>query len=533
MKRYTPILVLFALIAPAFALASYVNEKVGIGGTEHTDTQVRAVEREMRQRDDGDITQIQINPARIIARGVDRKLGICLNFTMDRNDKSLRAGLQQLGVSAIRFQEGEFGDNWHFDADVPARPLLGVADPKIWYHRSKTDDQRWKSTLTPAGFLDLASTQQFDAYSIVGIDALVYNGNSPHMSRADVIASAAGFVQFANKTTHRLNRSEPLIQYWEIGNENDLPGMLGKLKLGRTWNATQYAQIAAELAVHMKRGDPQVRIGVNGMTPKSNWWRDVLSAEVQVNGQTRRLSDLIDFLVTHQYSWVASYQQWRDAGHDWQYSQNVAAAVKAARDFSPGKPVAVTEWSAYSPGKTGNKDQSNNAWHAIHNLQMLGEILKHESVTHACFWVTRWSPGAGKLHNALTADGKLTPVGESLRFWSEFSKPELVEGAHSGKICVYATSDRHTGSMAIFLLNRSDKSKTVALNIVKNGRMNIARIDHLCAAQDDPMAMKVERRMSPNPDGSHSGSPLVELPPISATVVSLIGSRPESSRSMP
>lgn len=468
-----------------------------------------------------DVTHIRVNPDRIIAHGVHRKLGICLNFTMDRNDQSLREGLKKLGISAIRFQEGEFGDNWHFDPKAPACPLLGVTDPKVWYHNSKTDGRRWKSTLTPAGFLDLATTHQFDAYSIVGIDTLVYDGSSPHLSRAEVIASAEGFVRFASETVDRQDRSEPIIQYWEIGNENDLQGMLGQFKLGRSWNATEYAQIAAELAVHMKRADPRVRIGVNGMTPKSDWWRDVLTAEVEVDGQTRRLSDLIDFLVTHQYSWVANYQQWQDAGHDWEYSQNVAAAVKAAQTFSPGMPVAVTEWSAYSPGRKGNKDQSNNAWHAIHNLQMLGEILQHNSVTHACFWVTQWSSNAGLLHNALTFDGKLTPVGESLRFWNEFAKPDLVDGTHSGKICAYATIDRETGKMAVFLLNRSDRCETVALNIANAGKMNVARIDHLCAARDDPMAMKVERRDTPQSGVSNDGSLVLELPPISATVVSL------------
>jgi hypothetical protein len=120
-----------------------------------------------------DVTRIRVNPDRVIARGVHRKLGICLNFTMDRNDHSLHEGLKKLGVSAIRFQEGEFGDNWHFDPDEPARPVLGVTDPKVWYHRSKTDGQRWNSTLTPAGFLELATSQQLDAYSIVVSNASV------------------------------------------------------------------------------------------------------------------------------------------------------------------------------------------------------------------------------------------------------------------------------------------------------------------------------------------------------------------------
>ena len=375
----------------------------------------------------GGPTRIHVDPGRVVAHGVDRKLGIGLNFTIDRNDRTLRNALQKLGVSAIRFQEGELGDNWHFDAADPASPILGVADPKIWYHRSKTDGKRWLSTLTPADFLDLAATQQLDAYSIVGIDTLVYDGSAPHLSRTEVIASAEAFVRFAGETADRLQRPEPIIKYWEIGNENDLQGMLGQFKLGHTWKAAEYAQLAAELATRMKRADARILIGVNGMTPKSDWWRDVLTSEVTVAGQSRRLVELIDFLVTHQYSWVANYKQWRDAGGDWDYARNVATTVDMAGQFAPGKPIAVTEWSAYSPSRKGDKDHANNAWHAIHNLQMLGEILKHESVTHACFWDTRWSLDASKLHNALTPDGELTPVGESLRFWSEFVKPDLVE----------------------------------------------------------------------------------------------------------
>ena len=244
-------------------------------------------------KEDGAPTRIHVDPGHVVARSVDRKLGIGLNFTIDRNDRTLRNALQKLGVSAIRFQEGELGDNWHFDAADPARPVLGVTDPKIWYHRSKTDGKRWLSTLTPADFLDLAATQQLDAYSIVGIDTLVYDGSAPHLSRTEVIASAEAFVRFAGETADRLQRPQPVIKYWEIGNENDLQGMLGQFKLGHTWKAAEYAQLAAELATRMKRADARILIGVNGMTPKSDWWHDVLTSEVTVAGQSRRLVELI------------------------------------------------------------------------------------------------------------------------------------------------------------------------------------------------------------------------------------------------
>lgn len=466
------------------------------------------------------VTRIRVTPSQIVALGVDRKIGICLNFTLDRNDASLREGLRKLGVSAVRFQEGEFGDNWHFDRANPTKPLLGVADPKVWYHDSKTDGQRWKSTLTPAGFLDVVATQNLEAYSIVGIDALVYDGSSPHSSRAEIITSAGDFVGFARETANRLKRSTPIVQNWEIGNENDLQGMLGKVKLGHSWDAFQYAQVAAELAVHIKRADPRVRIGVNGMTPKSTWWRDVLTCEVEVDGQAMRLSDLIDFLVTHQYSWVGNYTQWRDAGPDWEYARNVTVAVEAAKQFAPGKPVAVTEWSAYSPGTLKKGDRRNNAWHAVHNLQMLGEILKCNPVTHACFWVTQWSSDAGLLHNALTPEGTLTPVGESLRFWSEFAESDLVEANHAGKICVYATSNGESGRLVIFLLNRSDRTQFVELDIAAEKEMRIASMEHLCAAGDDPLAESVERRSSSRP--SRVDLARLTLPPVSATAVILL-----------
>ena len=132
-----------------------------------------------------------------------------------------------------------------------------------------------------------------------------------------------------------------------------------EFKLGHTWDAAEYAQMAAELATHMKRADSRVRIGVNGMTPKC--YLVARRADVRSHGgwPIQAIVDLIDFLVTHQYSWVANYMQWRDAGPDWEYARNVTAAVEVAEQFAPGKPIAITEWSAYSPSrKTGRITQT-------------------------------------------------------------------------------------------------------------------------------------------------------------------------------
>jgi hypothetical protein len=150
---------------------------------------------------------------------------------------------------------------------------------------------------------------------------------------------------------------------------------------------------------------------------------------------------------------------------------------------------------------------------------MLGERLKHDPVARACFWVTQWSSDAGLLHNAMTADGTLTPVGESLRFWSEFAEPDLVEATHAGRTCVYATRNGESGRLVILLLNRSDQTQSVELDIAGEKQMRIASMEHLCAAGDDPMAESVERRSSSRPSPADPTG--LTLPPVSATAVIL------------
>lgn len=199
---------------------------------------------------------------------------------------------------------GEIADYYLFDRNHPTKPQVSIQDKELWFAKFTNSDGSWKNALNFDQFVSICRRVNAEPFVVIGIDALAYQGNSPHATPETILQAAVDWVRYAN-VIKNYN-----IKYWEIGNETDLPNQ------HLNWTAEKYANTVVKFSQAMKQVDPQLEIGVNGMTD-TKWWEKVLPI----------VKNDVDFVVTHQYSPMETYQQWQN--NNWNYISNLETAQKA------------------------------------------------------------------------------------------------------------------------------------------------------------------------------------------------------------
>ncbi|NJO97665.1 MAG: hypothetical protein HC764_18085 [Pleurocapsa sp. CRU_1_2] len=267
------------------------------------------------------------------------------------------------------------------------------------------------------------------------------------------------------------------IKHWEIGNENDLPN------LHLNWTAEKYAETVVKFSRAMKQVDPSIKIGVNGMTG-IKWWERVMPI----------VKDDVDFLVTHQYSPIANYEQWNS--NNWNYTNNVEIANQAIEKYNPNLKLNVTENSSFNPGQS----HANNVWKMLHNFEMLGNTLCFNRLEYLHFWISRWfSPNSYTNDtSAFNHNYKLMPMAYSLKIWGNYLKKQMVYSTKKLRnIRSWASYDREDNSLNLFLLNKGVKPHLVTIQL-NNYVKNIKNSDRLIISGAFPDSNKVNlKQVSP------------------------------------
>ena len=367
-------------------------------------------------------------------------VGINMNFL--RDSTKITKSLKDMKVSSLRYPMGEIADYYLFDKDNPAVPKISLIDPNVWVSSLTNSEGQWpKDLLTFDDFMSISQSVGSETFIVIGIDAIAYTGTSPHATPEEILEAAVEWVRYANIVKGYG------IKYWEIGNENDLHNGGNHHK---NWTAEKYANTVVQFSKAMKAVDPSIKIGVNGMSG-SEWWDRVMPI----------VKDDVDFLVTHQYSSMKNYKQWKT--NDWNYTSNIGTTKNAINTYNPELRLNVTENSSYKPGL----DHHNNIWKTLHNFELLGNTIRFDQVDYYHFWVSRWfGPNPySSAASAFNSSYQLMPMGFPLKVWGNFLKKKMVSSSKSGTIRSWASYDPDDGSLNLFLLNKDTKTQKVSVTL--------------------------------------------------------------------
>ncbi|WP_019503778.1 hypothetical protein [Pleurocapsa sp. PCC 7319] len=437
--------------------------------------------------------QITVDVNNVIADVYNNPVGINLNFLLD--EESAAIPFKELKLGSLRYPMGEIADYYLFDRNKPTQPKISIRDSSVWFANFTNTDGTWKNSLNFDQFVTVCRSVNAEPFVVIGIDALAYTGNSPHATSEEVLQAAVDWVEYANV----IQRYQ--IKYWEIGNETDLSSA------HLNWTAKDYAETVVRFSQALKKVDPSIEIGVNGMTG-STWWDKVMPI----------VNNNVDFLVTHQYSSMQSYKQWKS--NDWNYTSNIETAKQAIETYNPILKLNVTENSSFNPGKS----HFNNIWKMLHNFEMLGNILYIDKVDYFHFWTSRWleKKSYSEDFSAFDANYQLMPMGYPLKIWGNFLKQKMVYSSKSGPVGSWASYAPDDNSLNVFLLNKNKIPQNV----------NIKLDNYTESTQNERWVLKGSTPESTNVTWNKFGSVSVsrskiktKLEPLSVTVIAFQASR--------
>lgn len=387
---------------------------------------------------------LTVDVNQVIADVSNNPLGLGINFLQD--SAKITTSLKDFNLGSLRFPDGVLADNYLFDPSNPSNPKIAIQDSNIWQVKSlgKTDGT-WYSDLSFDDFIKLCHSVGAEPFIVIGIDAIAYLGDAPHATSQEVLDAAVEWVKYANLIKNYD------IKYWEIGNENDLKRHgSGEVK----WTPEQYARTVVEFSQAMKKVDSSIQIGANGMKGLyPNWWNQIMPI----------IKQDVDFLVTHQYSWIEDYQKWRD--YHGTYDYNITNALAAIDKYNPNLRLNITETSSFNP----NVVHTNSAWKMLHNFEMIGQALCFNRIDYIHFWTFRWLEKKSYSQDSSSFDNyyQITPIGFSIKTWSNFLKKKMIYTSNNKlqKINHWASYDPDNNSLSILLLNKKQQVQNIFLKL--------------------------------------------------------------------
>ncbi len=439
-------------------------------------------------------TNIIVDVNNVLSDVSNNPVGININFLRDNTE--ITNPLKEMKVGSLRYPSPQ-GDFYLFNKDNPAAPKVSVQDENYWLTKSfAADDGTLKSPLISFDdFMSISQSVGAEPFIVIGISAINYTGDSPYATPEEVLEAAVEWVKYAN-IIKGYN-----VKYWAIGGENDIDHNFGK-----KWTAENYATTVVQFSKAMKEVDPSIKIGANGMTG-SEWWDRVMPI----------IKDNVDFLITHQYSWIKDYKEWKNDPSEYDY--NIKDAIKAIETYNPSLKINVTEISSFNPGSS----HTNNTWKMLHNFEMLGNTLCFNQVDYFHFWISRWMGKDAYSQDTSAFDlinYKLTPMGYPLKIWGNFLKKKMVSSSKSGTIRSWASYDPDDNSLNVFLLNKDEVPQDVSITLD----------NYTGSTQNERWVLKGSTPESTDVTWEKSGSVSVSgskikttLEPLSVTVIALQG----------
>lgn len=456
-------------------------------------------------------------------------IGININVLMDSESKRLAGSrnlveaLKELGVTTLRFPEGELGDAYlwatpPFPAKSAPAPKWSLGGPQSWPSSdsrfSTADFKPLPDIMSFDTFMEICLKTKSDPIIIVTYDAAYKSADKVLFKPTldELKTSAVEWVRYANIT------NKWGIRYWEIGNETDMhPETYG----GADPGAKQYALDVVAFSKAMKEVDPSIKIGINV-------FRNIRLAELLKVPELWRHVDYISLHNYPTYGWSKGYETFRSGKSDFAASFREADSLIAASDLkSKDKErleFLVTETNAFDWDKIKGWKNQADLGHCLVNFDIIGQTLSQPRVQSLQQWVTRWIDNNKNispyyLADSLTQNNRLTPMGHSVAIWANHIGENLLTVKNSNpSVIAYASAKPSAESVAIFLLNKELIPTTVALSLKNFPKWSTAETHVLTGENpESPTVTLKTGTMANNPTALKN----VMLPALSITVIKI------------
>lgn len=475
---------------------------------------------------------IVVDSTKVLRTFPQPPIGINVNHLMDADSKRppgtrpLTKALTDLGVKSLRFPEGELGDSYlwatpPFPAQSATKPQWALRGPKLWPSQqsrfSTPDFQPLPDIMGFDAFMELCQATQAAPIIIVAYDSAYkkVEEGSVKPTLEELKISAVEWVRYAN-ITKKWN-----IRYWEIGNETDIKP---EAHSGADPGAKQYVQDVIAFSRAMKAVDPTIKIGINV-------WNNKRLTELLTH---QELGAAIDYLSLHNYptfGWKEGYEVFRKKRVDFMHGLREANTLLDASAFSEKDKarleILVTETNTIDWSKDNGWPNVADLGHALVNFEIIGQTLLVPRVTSLQQWVTRWihndeTDRPLRVYDALDQNNNLTPLGHSVAMWANHLGDNLVSATGTDSVIAYASTSSTQSRLAVFLLNKTRETKSVALTF-KNRSPGYPMMIHTMKGEN-PEALVVTSQSRELLSGSKT-IPELSLDPLSITVIVFAASR--------
>lgn len=389
-------------------------------------------------------TKIGFDASQVLNTNAD-KVGIWVNTIHDFNNSNMTEGLKTLNLKSLRY-------GWMygvFDKNDLKTQLQRPTDFSC--QGQLTENGRLAEEFGVSDVADMLTNIGGTGFAVVNTDGINYIGGADAelaaMSKQEKTDLFAGYA--ADWASWGQNKG---FEYYEIGNENDLPGEGGDNGVIADWDPAEYASVALAYNQAIKAAYPNAKTGVNGGLkgePQNVEWFDNLFESEPT------LADEIDFVVAHVYEFHTNYLAWRGNVHV--PVGRLKGSINSSREkHFPNLPIHVTEIGSFFPG------ENDRHYRAVMMTEMLGNVYISEAVEHVQVWPTKWD----ELGGVFSTDDQynLTGMGLGVLAYTKYAKPILVANGYSEKVRFFA-SRNDQNEMTVWLVNHAEEETTVSVDI--------------------------------------------------------------------
>jgi alpha-N-arabinofuranosidase len=416
------------------------------------------------------LVTVSIYPDSVLNDVTNHPLGINLDYLMD-DDKYLRPkrrladALKAMGVKYLRYPGGNKSDFYFFskppyDKSIPTLARTGkdaVGGRNSVLNSTATDFKN--DVLDFDEFMTVCKEVGAEPVIVVAADEYLVNypAGSTWSTKEQLLNHAAEWVRYANikKKYH--------IKYWLIGNES-------WNKENENSTAEIYAQDVVDFSKAMKAVDPNIHIVPNGNSDQ--FWKTVLT----------KASGYIDEICISNYpvfQYSRQYYTYRDSLQNLMGPVQTAllAIDKYASAFDKKKlKVIVAEYGPFDWANTW--PFINNMGYNLVNFEMTGEQLLEPRIDFSCFWNTRWITNdykSNSVFDALDRNGNFNANGNGLAIWGNFLGDKMVKTTSSPQVKTFASFKEKEKKLFLYMINKSDKEKTVNALVHRHTVRNISQ----------------------------------------------------------
>ena len=435
------------------------------------------------------------------------QIGIWVNSNSDVYRSSLVNRLKELNVKSLR-HGWAYGMMSETDPDTFYR---SPCDSKVQSYIGYGDDCRIKETMPLGDIATLRSDLGAQGFAVVPTDLYNYTGTEDaELAAMDTAARTQKIIDNAVRWAEWGKQNG--FQYFELGNENDLPGEMVDFGVGVDWEPEAYAELALAMAKAMRKVYPQAKFGINGgwgasESARTAWWSGIRSGAPD-------LLDYLDFIVIHKYEFGSSFELWSE--NLWEWGRVQADSVNSVERLFADLPIYITEVSGF---------QVENGYvphyRSVMTTEMIGNLLLDAAIQHVQVWGTRW----GNDLNIVGDSDELSALGNGMKAYTQFMQPVMFANGtdtSEGKTRYFAARNAAKDKMTLWLINHSIDS--VSQPVSFNSATRIDAQYQLVSRDANPLGRNNDLlSMTPaSTSQTDSGSQAtIELAPVSVTVLEI------------